>query len=108
MSAGWDAAVERAAKADWDPGAWADLHGYQREAHRHDARAALTAAVGPGGLLLSAEDVADLQAVIWAAERWRFIGDDEASNEQDDAARDALDRLRARLAEAIAQGEGTR
>lgn len=74
MSAGWDAAVERAAKADWDPGAWADLHGYQREAHRHDARAALTAAVGDGRIS-SAEREAAIDRVLESIDRVGWNGD---------------------------------
>ena len=73
MSGGWDAAVERAALGTYChfKGAhpltekrWTEDGEWVRDEHRKLARAALTAAVGPGGLILEVEDVATLRTVI--------------------------------------------
>lgn len=69
MSAGWDAAVERGALGVYRhfKGAhpltderWIEDGEWVRDEHRKLARAALTAAVGPGGRILEAADVAAL------------------------------------------------
>ena len=116
MSAGWDAAVTRAARAFYDafptvrstrrrgpePQSFFDLPDHAQRTWKSHARAALTAAVGPGGLILETEDVAILRNIVNQLDdpvgATGVVGDLEPQGLYDFWAKRAdLDRLRALL-----------
>jgi len=102
VSAGWDAAVTRAARAFYDafptvrstrrrgpePQPYFDLPEHAQRTWQSHARAALTAAVGPGGLILEARDVSAL---------WKVLDHPVVRSRQCTNIHDEADRLRSLL-----------